>query len=473
VDVRAAWLPPGMTIALVASSTALVMVGACAVMLVTRRRGIRATRDTLVVALLGPLVVAGSSGVLLGGAAGPERLLAVCLAGAALLMLTGLVAAPAAQRLERFGPPGAATTWSGASLLLAGLGRSLFGGRASGDWLAFAAVPIGLAILAAGVSGLARRRQRPPQTRFGRLLVSLTVAAAIAPFWPWLLPWMFYDRSLPELETWPPNFVFVAMEARTAPLADSLEPTPLVEALAVHAVTYPELSPDPDLHSLLTLPDGSCLAARLRETGYATAAVLTRREHYCGLGNDAVDDRPGGRRQLEESAVWRSGAPLLLGPASGLLPLLGYDRSLRSPQQVGGEASHWILGWRTERAPAPFFLLVDFRAPGTDAESIDAGLQQILDRLKDLQLDSITLLVVAMEQHTTRVPALRALVVPPYGWTRATRLEVAPGIWGRELSLALLRIATSNGESPQQLPGLAFALSPPPRSQMSGSLQSR
>jgi hypothetical protein len=156
-----------------------------------------------------------------------------------------------------------------------------------------------------------------------------------------------------------------------------------------------------------------------------------------------------------------AGAPLLLG--SGLLGLLGHDRPLRSAEQLGDEAARWLLGWRTTRAPAPFFLFVDLRAPEADATAIDLGLRTILDSLQQLQLDAVTLLVLAVETSDSAAspPSLRVLVVPPSSWPHPPRLEVAATVWGRALCQSLLQIAQSDGKRPVQLPGLSQELTPP------------
>jgi hypothetical protein len=263
---------------------------------------------------------------------------------------------------------------------------------------------------------------------------------------------------------WPPNFLFVALEAPGA-LQGTIQGTVPVslEVLRADAVIYPSLFPEPEAGSLLSLPDGTLLGERLHGMGFATAAVGVVPARLRDLGIADPDDRPGGRRLLEESAAWMAGTPLLLGPASALLGLLGHGGPFRTAEQVGNEAARWLLSWRTTRAPAPFFLFVDLRTADAEAEALDRAVQHILARVHDLGLDLVTILVLAVETRASgeAAPSLRALVVPPPTWLRATQTDVEPQVWGRALSQSLLEIALSNGESPVRLVGLPEDLSPP------------
>jgi hypothetical protein len=288
------------------------------------------------------------------------------------------------------------------------------------------------------------------------------VAGAVTPFWPRWLPWLLFDQDLPEVDSWPPNFVFVALESPEALHKAGSEPTAAsLEVLRIDSVSYANLSPEPEVASLLALPDGSFFAQNLRAAGYATAAIGPFPERLLELGIDEVDESAGGRRLLEGSAAWMASAPLLLGPGTDPLRLLGDDR-LRSVEQLCDEAVSWILSWRAMRAPTPFLLFVDLRTPDAGAEVLDAGLQRILDRLGDLQLDSVTLLVMAVERRTSGASSasLQALVVPPSSWPRAPRLEVAAQVWGRALSQSLLQIALSDGQRPVRLAGLNQEFTP-------------
>jgi hypothetical protein len=444
----------------------MVMACAGAVMLLTRLGGVRTTHSGLVGAMLGPLFAVATVTPALPRVAGVSGTLAVVFGGVLLLALVGLVGARVAAREEGKGgrPASAGLTWAGASLLLAGLAWNLYGDGTGNAWLAHASIPVGAAVGGAALLGRAPRGPRGPRTHFGGLLAVLGAAATAAPFWPWWLPWLLTDQYLPDLGRWPPNLLFVVLEGPRARQGASAEQSPtLLEVLAVDAVAYRSLSPEAEVRSLLTLPDGSPLAGHLYAAGYATAAVGTVPENLRELGVAEVDARPGGRRLLEQSAAWMAGAPLLLGPASGLLALLGHDQPLRSPKLVGDEAARWLLNWRARRSPAPFFLFVDLRASDAGAEDLDAGLRPVLERLEALQLDPITLLVIAVENRAIAGPgaSLRALVLPPSSWPRAPRLEVPAQVWGRALSQSLLEVALSDGASPVGLPGLDEQLAPP------------
>ncbi len=455
-----AWLPPPLALTLLVGCTAMVMACAAALWLGARLTGARYTHAALVGAMLGPVFAVGASGPVRLALGRPWGGLLAGLVGALLLVGLGPAAALLASRRERSRPPSPALVWTGAALLLAGLGRTLHG---DAHWVAPAAIPIGLALSGVGLLGLAPQRGAGS----GRLLLTVVVAAAIVPFWPWLVPWLLLDENMPEVGPWPPNLLFVFLEVDPGPQNDVLDGVqlPTLELVAAGGVSYHELAPEPEVASLLRLPDGSSLGPQLQAAGYATAAVLIAPDPSVAaeVGAEEINDRLGGRRLLEESAAWMAGAPLLLAPASPLLSLLGQDEALRSPEQVAADAAGWLLHWRTMRAPAPFFLLVDLRGPGARPAAVDAGLQILLDRVDELELGPFTVLVVAVEGRARggSGPALRAVIAPPFSWSQATRRDVAQPIWGRALGLALLRIALSDGATAVNLPGLAELLAPP------------
>jgi hypothetical protein len=454
-------LPPALGLALVCGAAALVTACGGALLLLLRLGGIRSAHSGLVGGMLGPLCVVAGVPLLLPRVDATWTQLATAAGAALLLAPSALAGALLAKRVRGGRPASAALGWTGASLALAGLAWQLYGSPADAAGPATAAIAIGVAIGALGFLGRAPGA-RAPRTHYGGMLLALCVAAAVATSWAWWLPWLLADRDLPEVGVWPPNLVLVALEAPGARDDASAALAPALAVLGANAVSYPTLSPEPELRSLLALPDGSLLGAHLHARGFATGAIGIAPETAAGLGIAESDEGRGGRRVLEESAAWMAGAPWLLGPASDLLGLLGLDREPRSPEQVGSEAARWLLNWRTRRAPAPFFLLVDLRAPGP-AEALDAGLRRIRDRLEDLGLESSTLLVVAAEAASSESSpgSLRALVLPPASWPNATRLEVAPQVWGRSLSQSLLQIALSDGEGPVRLPGVDQELSPP------------
>ena len=122
------WLPTPLALALIASCTALVMACAGAWTLVTRLPGTSLTRSAQGGAMLGPLFAVGGSGPLrlaLLGREEPWSWLVAGLVGATLLVGVGLAGAFVTTRSERTRPASPALTWAGASLLLAGLGRTL------------------------------------------------------------------------------------------------------------------------------------------------------------------------------------------------------------------------------------------------------------------------------------------------------------------------------------------------------------
>jgi hypothetical protein len=235
----------------------------------------------------------------------------------------------------------------------------------------------------------------------------------------------------------------------------------LLEVLATTAVSYSRLHPEPETISLLTLPGGYSLASRLRSYGYATSIISTRRDTGLEAGFAEIDDRPGGSALLAESGAWMAGAPLLLGPASPLIDLLGQEKPFRTADEVGSAAALWIVDWRESRASTPFELLVDFRGQHGSSETIDTGLESILESLRELGLDGNTVIAIALESGAPSAE-LRALIVPPYSWRPPIRREIVTSpVWGRELSRALLNIALSDGAEPLRLPGLDHELSPP------------
>jgi hypothetical protein len=386
-------------------------------------------------------------------------------AGLAAAGLVSLAASNLASTTEARGRPASAlVAWAGAALLFAGVTRLFAPEHSPPGWLVLASVPVGLAVAAAGLSGVAIRRSwaLPSFPRLLTLLVATALAGALS---PWMLPWLLFDSSLAQLSPWPPNLIFVSLDApqgRGEPGQDVVTVIPAVELLAVEAVTY-DVYPQPLLGSLLRLPDGSSLPPALHATGYATAAIVTDPTRHPLVATEYRDERPGGWRLLEESATWMVGARFLLGPGSTLASLAGQDRDLRSPQQLGAEASRWLLWWRTQRAPTPFFLLVDFHAPSADAYSLDAALTELLDTLWELQLDATTLLIVAIERSGTDGGERggQAILVPPTNWARIPRRAVRHRTWGAQLSLALLEIARSDGTSRLLLPGLTEGIVPP------------
>jgi hypothetical protein len=104
---------------------------------------------------------------------------------------------------------------------------------------------------------------------------------------------------------------------------------------------------------------------------------------------------------------------------------------------------------------------VDLRAPGAQADALDAGLSAILDRLDEMALSESTLLAVAIDERRPGMTAgsgLRVYLVPPATWRRPAHTGPLPPLRIGELGSALLRIATSSRDAPVSLPGLAEPL---------------
>jgi hypothetical protein len=448
-------VPPLLALALLASCTASVALAGGIAGAVLRRLDLeqRPSHSTFVGAVVGPLlaVALGALSWLLPGGARALWLVYSLETG----ILAGLLTALVASRAERAGRPASAlATWAGAALLLAEIARMAHTGGEPWRWSALPTLLLGTGLGTAGLLGLTPRGSRGPRTTFGSALAILLMGAVAGAFAPRLIPWLLLDRNLPETGPWPPNFVLVTLEAVDEdPPAGALLPT--LRLFGTRAFEYE--TEEPVARALLATPEGSLLAPRLEATGYATAAILTM-EGALTVGASHVEQEPGGRRRLREDAAWMAGAPLLIELGAPLLTLLGEDRILRSPEQVGAAAARWLLRWRVTRAPAPFFLVVDFRAPGAQADAIDAGLATILDRLDDMALSEDTLLAVAIGEPRARVTAgsgLRVVLVPPATWRRPPRTDPLPPIRGGELGSALLRIATSRVGAPVSLPGLA------------------
>jgi hypothetical protein len=450
-------LPPVLSLLLVAGCTLGVMICALALWGMVHLRGARPTRAVLVGAMLGPLLAVGAASPVALALGQPWGAAVAGVVGAILLGAGATLGAEVARRREQRDPASPTFTWIGASLAIAGLAR---GSGDPFDVVTAAAVPIGFALGTAGLLG----RLRMPGGSPIRFLLALSLVAVVGAFWTWLSPWLHIERNLPDLGRWPPNLVLVAINGEDAPPGGTAAPATIstLEVLAASGVSYRELRPEPAAASLLRLPDGRSLLAELRAAGYATAAIVTVPDRSFGfeIGAGEIDDRPGARRQLRESAAWMAAAPVLLGPASPLLDLLGQGDALRSPEGVVADAVRWILRWRATRAPTPFALLVDLRAPGATDAALDEALQTLERSLDASQLGYVTVWVIATESSDGGA-TLRALVAPPAHWPGTRRQEVEAGVWGRDLSFALLRMARSDGETPISLPGLPEPLSPP------------
>jgi hypothetical protein len=459
-------VPPTLGVTLIWSATVSVLACTGVLLLALRLDAPSTTRVGLVGAMLGPLGVVATAPLVLPRIDGFWVALGAAVGSVSLLAFASLGGAALASRLAAGRNPSAALTWAGASLMLAGIAWTLGRGPVGSPWIAPATIPAGFVLATAGLRGHSAWRVAAPRAHFGGLLAMLALAASALPFWPWLLPWILAEQELPPVAPWPPNLVVVAVNAAAGADAAALEAgVPVLGMLRADALSYASVSPEPEVRSLLSLPGGETLGARLHQSGFATAAMAIVPGTLEGLGVDELDDRPGGRRFLRESAAWMAGTPLLLGPASGLLGVLAHDGPHRSAEQVGDEAARWILRWRISRAPTPFFLVVDLRTRTPELRSLERGLDAVLDRLEGLRLAPLTILVVAVETRVSAAspPSLRALVVLPPTWSGPRRGEIEPPVWGRALSRSLLEIALGDGGRPVRLVGLRDELSPPDR----------
>jgi hypothetical protein len=455
-------LPEALALALALACTGLVVAATGLLWLVTRQRGAQYSRSALVGAMLGPITAVALCGPVvraLGLRGSPWELPASLLFGVVTLLLVsraGLVIA------SREGPGRRAEpilVWSGAALLGAGCARLAHDGLGAG-MPSVGAVLAGPVLMAGGLLTFRRGQRMGALAGFGRLLWGLVPVTAAAAFWQLWLPWLLYDGDLPDVGPWPPNFVVTILDA---PESSPDEGLPALELLAATGLTYANLTP-PAVDALLALPDGRGVAQAFAELGYATGAVIGRPSNAAALGFGESDAYPGGRRLLESEAAWMSGAGLLRSPALPLLSLVDEDRALRSPRQLGGDAAHWILRWRTLRAPAPFFLLADLRTGPASGADLDAGLQAVLDRLEELQLGHVTILLVAVSGGASPSASdLRLVFSPPFTWPHSELRRVSRRIPAALLSAALLEIARSDAGAPIELPGLREPLSPPQR----------
>ena len=123
-------------------------------------------------------------------------------------------------------------------------------------------------------------------------------------------------------------------------------------------------------------------------------------------------------------------------------------------------ARRWLVHWRTRRAPAPFFLYVDFRAegPAPPSGAGDAALAGLLDQLHQLEIADETLVVVALTDPDA-APALgddvRAIVQPPAAWRWGDDgIRSIPLVRASELGTALYRSRLTERDGFLWLPGL-------------------
>lgn len=453
-------LPPTLALLLLGATAASVVLVAAPVGFVLRLLGRRLSHSGFVGGMLGPLLVATITAPLSGSASRSGQ--AACLAGAlGTGLVAGFLAARLASRAEQTGRPASAgLVWTGASLLFTASAWWMYEGQAS-RWRAFLVVSAAASMLGVGFLRRARSDARSPRTRFGVMLLVAVPATAVGVVAPWFAPWVLIDSSLAPTVPWPPSLAVVLLGSDVRAGGDAAT-NPVLELLSAEALAY-EIGPDPEVASLLTLPDATLLAPRLSAGGYATAAILPAGSGLA-VGADDVDDRPAGRRMLEDVGWW-AGAPLLLGPGSALLSLAGQDRSLRSPEEVAAAAARWLVQWRATRAPDPFFLVVDFRAEGARSDSLVAGVGLLLDRIGELGMFESSLTVVALEEVGPEQRRTRVFIDPPRAWRRSSEKVGSAETSGSELSLALLRLGQGPQGKPWALPGLSESFLVPGRTE--------
>jgi hypothetical protein len=293
------------------------------------------------------------------------------------------------------------------------------------------------------------------------LLIFGAVAAA---FLPRAIPWVLSDPRLPALdEQGPPNILVVALGSASASAAIGSEPRlgPLLSA----GVSYENVQPDgpSGVRELLTTPAGASVPSELAANGYAAAAIFTDPERAAPLRGVEIDSAPGVPRLLAESFGWMASASLLTGPGTPVLTALGLGATYRSPDQITDAAKRWLASWRMQRAPAPFFLYVDFGvADGVDrSDAVEAGLSELLEQLEQLSVNRRTAIVVASDPYPRGSadygppPSFTAVLRPAADWPQSVRgVRVHGKIYSRELGAALLEMADRNPRAvPRALPG--------------------
>jgi len=332
---------------------------------------------------------------------------------------------------------------------------------------------VGISLLAATIAmgrfeWVRRRGSRPPRG-FSRNFTLLIFGAVAAAFLPWAIPWVLSDPELPALdEQGPPNILVVALGSASASAAIGSEPG--LARFASTGVSYENVQPDgpSGVRELLMTPAGASVAAVLVETGYAAAAILTDATRTPMLDGVEIDAAPGAPRLLAGSFGWMASASLLTGPGMPLLTALGLGATYRTPDQIAAAAKRWLISWRMRRAPAPFFLYIDFGATdGLDRrDAAEAGLIELLEQLEQLNVGHRTAIVVASDPYArwsadSGPPAPFAAVMrPPADWPQsAPGLRVQRKIYSRELGAALLDMADRTPRAvPRALPGQSNAV---------------
>lgn len=429
---------PPVALALSVSAAGVCAALAGATGLGLRLRGARSSYSALVGALVGPLLATAAVGAAwswLGASAGPSPLqVAGLLCALPLAAVTGATTARLCDQVERGGlPVSAPALWLCVGLALAA-GERLFAlgpPPPEGRWAALALLPPSALAAMGAAFAVARRRGNQSRASPGRLLALSAVATVLVACAPWLAPWALYDRALPPLGDGPPNVLLAVIDAAGAPGTGALD-----EVLAQGGFTPDEL-PGSAVRSVVTLPSGELLLPVLGTRGYATAAIVADAAAAEPVGAGEVDLRRGPRHALRSTVAWTAGAPFLLGPGGRLLAPLRLDGLRRTPAQLAGEARRWLVHWRSRRAPAPFFLWLDFRVAGAPGPPPHDALAGLLTELEHLEIASRTLVLVAAVGPEGSRRAEAALRLPA-GWPPP---DTDPPLFigAAELAPALLR----------------------------------
>ncbi len=465
-------LPPRLAALVLAIDAALV--GSCALLVgaIARWRSTRFSHSGLVGALVGPLLFAAIAGRFLGALSAGELPAILDFSGlmTAALFATGagLAASRLADALERRGVVCSGPyVWGGVALLLAASERLAYAQRLSG-WLG---ALIGLALMLAAAAAtwsavaVARRRESHPARPFAHgllWLIALAAAAAAAPTW-W--PWLWYEREAPEIGASPGNLLIAAYPAADrSPGSGVPDATPTLERLAAEGVSF-EVLPEASgagARALLRDTRGGAVAPQLLGAGYAVAAMLPGEGAASEFARSEVDAQPGPRGLLEGRLAWLGAAPLLSGPLLPLARALGLDADRRDADALAARARAWLLDWRMERSTVPFLLFVDFRhaAPprgrASALERSDARLGDILEHLRMLEVEDLTLVVVSTPSDARELPraqASRAVLRAPAGWPRPAWASEGRAIGAGELGDYLIEISRSEAKAPAALPG--------------------
>lgn len=403
-------LPPPIAMALIGSEVLVATSAALLLGLFLRLRGVPLSHPRLACAVAALLPALAVTTPVLGapGAAGAGAILV----GLALAAGIALLGARLLERAERSGVPVSGPwLWFGTAVLVASSERIAHAPGALEDpaaWRALAAAVALAAALGALAYARARRRGIAPPLPLARVL-SLTGCVALAgSSAPAVLPWLLADPSSGRLDAGPPNVLLVAAPAAGGVAAE-------LGRFGGVRIASLDTGRRTDLLGLLQLADGSPLVQRFDARGYATALIAADPDLVEGIAAEYRDAKPGAERILAERMHWIAGTPLLLGRGGVLFDRLGHG-ARRSPDRLAQAASHWLAHWRANRAPAPFFLVVDFRGSPSPPGRREAVAQALLRLLEQLEATgALERTIVAAAAFDGPGPGLELALRPPPG----------------------------------------------------------